>query len=93
MEFAARLKVSPVTLKEQRDIVLNPGGCEKGWVCKPREGCPSFKEEQAKLDSLTSFSTEWFELLSELKGLECEGEKNGICCKAEGKLCDLAGTK
>ena len=93
MEFAARLAVNPVTLKEQRDIVLNPGGCEEGWICKPREGCPSFKEDQAKLDSLTSFSTEWFELLSELKGLECEGEKNGICCKAEGKLSDLAGTK
>ena len=93
MEFAARLAVYPVTLKEKRDIVLNPGGCDEGWICKPREGCLSFKEDQAKLDSLTSFSTEWFELLSELKGLECEGEKNGICCKAEGKLSDLEGTK
>ena len=94
MEFAARLKVNSVTLQEQSDKLSHCAGeCEEGWHCKSREGCPSFKEEQAKLDSLTSFSTEWFELLSELKGLECEGEKNGICCKAEGKLRDLAGTK
>ena len=45
-----------------------------------------FKEKQAKLDALTSFSSEWLELLSELKGLECEGAENGVCCKADGKL-------
>ena len=89
MEFAARLAVNPVTLKEQRDIVPNPGGCEEGWICKPREGCPSFKEEQAKLDTLTSFSPEWTALLSKLNQLECKTEENGVCCKTKGKLGEI----
>ena len=73
--------------------ITAPGGCEEGWLCKPREECPAFKEEQAKLDALTSFSSEWLALYSELKGLECKGAENGVCCKADGKLSDLAGTK
>ena len=91
MEFAARLAVNPVTLKEKCDIVLNPGECEEGWVCKSREECPAFKEEQAKLDALTSFSPEWTALLAELNQLECKTEENGVCCKTKGKLGDIIG--
>ena len=89
MEFAARLTVNPVTMNEQSDIVLSAGECEESWICKPREECPAFKEEQAKLDALTSFSPEWTALLTKLKQLECETEENGVCCnsiKTKGKL-------
>ena len=90
MEFAARLKVNSVTLQEQSDKLSHCAGeCEEGWVCKPREECPAFKEEQAKLDTLTSFSPEWTALLTKLNQLECKTEENGVCCKTKGKLGDI----
>ena len=90
MEFVARLTVNSVTLNEQSDKLSHCAGeCEEGWHCKPREECPSFKEEQAKLDTLTSFSPEWTALLSKLNQLECKTEENGICCKTKGKLEDI----
>ena len=90
MEFVARLTVNLVTLQEQSDKLSHCAGeCEEGWLCKPRRECPGFKEQQAKLDALTSFSSEWLALYSELKGLECKGAEKGVCCKADGKLSDL----
>ena len=90
MEFAARLKVNSVTLQEQSDKLSHCAGeCEEGWHCKSREECPSFKEEQAKLDALTSFSPEWTALLSKLNQLECKTEENGVCCKTKGKLGEI----
>ena len=87
MEFAARLTVNSVTLNEQSDkLSYCAGGCEEGWLCKSREECPAFKEEQAKLDTLTSFSPEWTALLSKLNQLECKTEENGVCCNTKGKL-------
>ena len=65
------------------------GECEEGWLCKPGKECPAFKEEQAKLDALTSFSPEWTALLTKLKQLECKTERNGICCKTKGKSGDI----
>ena len=69
--------------------IITAGGCNEGWLCKPRDECPAFKEKQAKLDGLTSFSSEWLEVLSQLKGLECEEAENGFCCKIEGTLTDF----
>ena len=90
IEFAAKLTVNSVILNEQiRRMFINPGECEEGWHCKSREECPSFKEEQAKLDALTSFSSEWTALLTKLNQLECKTEENGVCCKTKGKLGDI----
>lgn len=53
------------------DSLSFSGRCEEGWRCKQREHCPEFKEEQTKLDALPSFSSQWLEILSKLKDLEC----------------------
>ena len=62
------------------------GDCEEGWRCKRRENCPEFKEEQAKLEALPSFSSQWLELLSKLMGLECNKKENGVCCRTQYKI-------
>ena len=62
------------------------GECKEGWRCKRRENCPEFKSEQTKLDSLPSFSSEWLELLSKLKNLECNEKENGVCCRTQYKI-------
>ena len=62
------------------------GECEEGWRCKHRENCPDFKEEQAKLEALPSFSSQWLQLLSKLKGLECKKKENGVCCRTQYKI-------
>ena len=72
-------------------IVVLTGQCQEGWECKLREKCPAFQAEQTKLEALTSFSLEWLKLVSELKGLVCDKEAKGVCCKmpvrvAGGKL-------
>ena len=46
----------------------------------------SCKEEQAKLDALPSFSSQWLQLLSKLKDLECNKEDNGVCCRTQYKI-------
>ena len=58
------------------------GDCKAGWHCKQREDCPVFKEEQANLAALTTLSSPWLALATQLSKLNCEGEENGVCCKS-----------
>ena len=62
------------------------GECEEGWQCKQRVNCPRFLQEEAKLDALPRFSPEWPKLASELKGLECDEEEDGVCCRTQFKI-------
>ena len=48
--------------------------------------CPRFLQEQAKLDALPRFSPEWPELASKLKGLECDEEADGVCCRTQFEI-------
>ena len=70
------------------------GECEKGWQCTPTEECPPYKEEESKLETLTSLSSEWLQMVSRLKDLKCNGEENWVCCesgKIKGWFHDLPG--
>ena len=66
-------------------ISVYSGECEAGWQCKPRDRCPAFQQKESTLKTLTSLSSEWFELASKLADLNCGGEKNWICCE-KGEL-------
>ena len=57
------------------------GECEEGRQCKRRVECPAFEAEEAKLATLTSFSTEWLKLAKKLAALNCNGEENWVCCE------------
>ena len=61
-----------------------------------RENCPAFQAEQTKLEALTSFSSDWLKLVSELKDLVCNKEAKGVCCKMQitgGELSFCADVK
>ena len=48
--------------------------------------CPQFLQEEAKLDALPRFSPEWPKLASKLKGLECDEEADGVCCRTQFEI-------
>ena len=62
------------------------GECEEGWQCKQRVNCPRFLQEEAKLGALPRFSPEWPKLATELKGLECDEEEDGVCCRTQFEI-------
>ena len=53
--------------------------------CKQKWECLDFKERELKLETLTSDSAEWLQLLSTLEELRCNGENDWICCE-KGKI-------
>ena len=57
------------------------GECEKGLQCKQKWECLDFKEKESRLETLTSFSAEWLQLVSTLEDLRCNGEKDWVCCQ------------
>ena len=72
-----------ITLFAQTSIFS--GECGAGLHCKQRHECPAFKEEEAKLDAMTSLTPEWEELASQLTDMKCDGVENGVCCKSNRK--------
>ena len=65
------------------------GECKLGWQCRQREECPAFNAEQANLETLTLLTPEWLNLVSTLKDLQCNGEKNWVCCETKRELGDF----
>ena len=61
------------------------GECEEGLQCRPKWECPAFKEQESNLETLTSFTPEWLQLVKKLKDLKCNGENNWVCCET-GKI-------
>ena len=66
-------------------VVCLKGKCEAGLHCKQREECPAFQEHQANLESLTRLTPAWYDQLSKLDEMKCDGVENGVCCKSFNK--------
>ena len=43
-------------------------------------------QEEAKLDDLPRFSPDWAKLKIKIKGLECDEEANGVCCRTQFEI-------
>ena len=48
--------------------------------------CPRFLQEEAKLDDLPRFSPDWAKLDAKIRGLACDEEANGVCCRTQFEI-------
>ena len=77
-------------MDENEFNLMFAGECEPGWQCRQREDCPAFKEEESNLETLTTLTPEWLKLVSKLKDLQCNGERNWVCCETKRELGDFS---